>query len=317
MRPALLTLALLAPAPVTSADTLHDNGPLVTNPTGGTGTIAGQPISNCDGFTVPGSTFVFSTTGVAATVATDSSLAEDFTVPVGGWDLDALTVFAFQTSQTVPSVTEVRVNLWSATPYSAGSPGAPPELPRPVLAESLVLAAGPGTFVCHRQSATSSGTVRPVFAYTVSLDGLPDGGRLAAGTYWIEWSCAGASSPSANVFAPLVSPRSSRSGHNARQRNAIDGNPASPRIWFEGREGFVAGSSEGRPFEVPFVLSGRVLPACPADLDDSGGVDAGDIAFLLLAFGTCSDTCAEDLDGSGVVDAGDIALLLLAFGDCS
>ncbi|MFZ4722667.1 MAG: M12 family metallo-peptidase [Phycisphaerales bacterium] len=67
------------------------------------------------------------------------------------------------------------------------------------------------------------------------------------------------------------------------------------------------------------------------DLDGSGGVDAGDISYLLLSLGgecpgrrcygdangqqvigidpNCS--CPEDLDGSGEVDAGDIAYLLL------
>jgi hypothetical protein len=313
-RTATLALALLVAS--SSADVLRTNGPIVTNPTGGTGTIAGQPISNCDGFTVPGSTFVFSTTGVAATVATDTSLAEDFTVPEGGWDLDALTVYAFQTSQTTASVTQIRVNLWTQTPFSAGSPGAPAELPQPLLAQSLALPAGPGTFVCHRQSVTSTGTVRPVFAYTVSLDGLPDGGRLGPGRYWIEWSCAGALSPSSNVFVPLVSPRTATMGHNARQRNALDGNPSSPRVWFEGREGYVAGSSEGRAFELPFTLEGRIPPACPWDLDANGVVDAGDIGSLLLAFGDCPSGCTADLDGSGQVDAGDIGAILLTFGDC-
>jgi hypothetical protein len=67
------------------------------------------------------------------------------------------------------------------------------------------------------------------------------------------------------------------------------------------------------------------------DLDGSGGVDAGDLSYLLLSFGspctgspcygdpngqqrigidpTCS--CPEDLDGSGEIDAGDISILLL------
>jgi hypothetical protein len=297
------------------ADTLHTNGPLVTNPTGGTGSIAGQPISNCDGFTVPGSTFVFSTTGVAATVATTTALADDFEVPEGGWDLDALTIYAFQTSQTTASVTQVQVNLWTETPYSAGSPDAPANLPQPVLAANLTLPAGPGTFVCHRQSATSTGTVRPVFSYTVSLDGLPHGGRLAPGRYWIQWSCLGASSPSANVFSPLVSPRAAVTGHNARQFNALDGNANSPRVWFEGREGYVAGSSEGRAFALPFELLGTVPPACPSDLDGDRDVSASDIALALLDFGPCAG-CAADVDGSAEVDGGDIAFLLLDFGSC-
>jgi len=305
--------ALLQAAAFT--DTLHTNGPLVTNPTGGTGSIAGQPISNCDGFTVPGSTFIFSTTGVAATVSTTTALAEDFEVPQGGWDLDALTIYAFQTSQTTASVTQIQVNLWTETPYVAGSPGAPTVLPQPVLAANLVLPAGPGTFVCHRQSASSTGTVRPVFSYTVSLDGLPDGGRLAPGRYWIQWSCLGAASPSANVFSPLVSPRASVTGHNARQFNALDGNANSPRVWFEGREGYVAGSSEGRAFALPFELSGTIPPACPSDLDGDREVSASDIALALLDFGPCAG-CAADVDGSGEADGGDIALLLLDFGSC-
>ena len=298
-----------------TAQTLHSNGPIITNPIGGTGSIAGLPISNCDGFTVPGSTFIFSTTGVAGTVSTNTALAEDFTVPEGGWDLDSLVVFAFQTSQTTASVTQVHVNLWTETPYVSGSPDAPANLPQPVLAANLVLPAGPGTFVCHRQSVTSTGTVRPVFSYTVSLDGLPDGGRLAPGRYWIQWSCAGAASPSANVFCPLVSPRAAVQGHNARQFNALDGNPASPRVWFEGREGYVAGSSEGRAFALPFELLGTVPPPCPSDLDGDRDVSASDIALALLDFGPCAN-CTADVDGSGEVDSGDIAFLLLDFGSC-
>ena len=67
------------------------------------------------------------------------------------------------------------------------------------------------------------------------------------------------------------------------------------------------------------------------DLDGSGSVDSGDVAYLLLSFGgdcpgrrcygdpngqqvvgiDLSCSCPEDLDGSGEIDAGDIALLLL------
>ena len=50
------------------------------------------------------------------------------------------------------------------------------------------------------------------------------------------------------------------------------------------------------------------------DLDQSGSVDAGDIAVLLIRFGSCAGACPEDLDGSGEVDAGDIGVLLLLFG---
>lgn len=243
-----------------SAAELWNNGPFITNPTGGTGSIAGLPISNADGFNVPGSTFLFSTSGVNAAAVIGTAVAEDFEVPAGGWDLDSATFYAFQTSQTTATVTEIRVNLWTDTPFSAGSPGAPPVLPQPVLAQSLVLTPGPGTFVAHRQSPTGTSTVRPVFAYTVSLDGLPNGGVLAAGRYWLEWSYVGASSPSQNVFMPLVSPRTAVPVHNARLLNSIDGTANGPRVWFEGREGFVAGQAEGRAYSLPFILNGTAIP---------------------------------------------------------
>jgi hypothetical protein len=255
-----MILFCVASASVAHAALLHTNGPIITNPTGGTGPIAGLPISQAEGFNIPGQTFLFSTTGVNATVAINTSVAENFVVPAGGWDLDTLTVYAFQTSQTSATVTSVRVNLWPAAPFSANSPPPIPDpLPQPVLSVPLDLSAGTGVFVCHRQSPTSTSTVRPVYAYTVPLDGLPDSGRLSEGEYWIEWSFVGASSPSANVFTPLVTPRSAAFDLNARLYNSITGS-GSERSWFEGREGFVAGVSDGRPYALPFELHGSAIP---------------------------------------------------------
>ncbi|MDX2148376.1 MAG: hypothetical protein SFZ23_12720 [Planctomycetota bacterium] len=300
--------ALALAACVASADVLFDSGPFVTNPTGGTGQIAGQPISNADGFTVPGSTFIFTTTGIGATIPVNVSVAEDFTVPAGGWNLDAVTLFAFQTSQTTPTVRRVRINLWSAPPFSAGSPAPRPDpLPTPLLSEPLLLDAGLGTFVAHRQSATSTSTIRPVFAYTVSLDGLPRSGFLAQGTYWLEWSFEGASTPSQNVFIPLVSPRTAVSGHNARLFNAL--NSSDTRDWFEGREGFVAGQADGRPYTLPFILRGTI--PCAADFNNDGQGDFFD--YLDFAASFSAEDPSADINADGQVDFFDYLDFATAF----
>jgi outer membrane protein assembly factor BamB len=60
----------------------------------------------------------------------------------------------------------------------------------------------------------------------------------------------------------------------------------------------------------------RSTPRCPEDIDGTGDVDSGDVAFALLDYGPCP-RCSSDLDGSGYVDFGDMALILLAFGPCN
>ncbi|MEY3142233.1 MAG: hypothetical protein RLY21_726 [Planctomycetota bacterium] len=61
-----------------------------------------------------------------------------------------------------------------------------------------------------------------------------------------------------------------------------------------------------------FVVSASSGPACPADLDNSGNVDASDLAAVLGAWGTA----AGDIDGDGLTDAADLAALLGAWGPC-
>ncbi|MCC6323067.1 MAG: hypothetical protein IT438_16715 [Phycisphaerales bacterium] len=325
-RSAAAGLFLLALAPLARADVLFDNGGFITDPAGGTGSIAGLPISRADGFTIPGQSFTFSTTGIAATVATGTASADDFLIPDGEqWDLSHITLFAFQTSQTTATVTSIRINLWTEPPYSADSPPpVPSPVPMPVLAAPVVIPAPPGTFVCHRQSPSSTGTVRPVFAYKLSLDSLPAEGVigpgvvLGPGRYWVEWAFEGASSPSANVFQPLVTPRTQEvlPPHNARLLN--DPFNTGARVWFEGREGFVSGVSDGRAYSLPFILEGTrtiLPPDCPADFNNSGAVSVQDIFDFLTAY-FMNDPSA-DVNNSGGISVQDIFdYLALYFAGC-
>ncbi len=286
---------------------LHSNGTFVTNPTGGTNAIAGLPISRADGFNVPGSTFLFSTTGVNATNNIGTWLAEDFTVPEGQvWTIETLTFYAFQTSQTTPTVTSIRVNLWDAAPYSPTSPGPVPDpLPEPLLSAPLELIPVAGPLVAHRQSPSSSSTVRPVFPYTVTLPSGDSAVTLGAGTYWVQFNFTGASSPSPNVFTPLISPRDQVAVHNCRLLNSIDGSSSGPRIWFEGREGFVAGQADGRAYSVAFEVRGSSRSAgCAADINQDGGVDGADVEAFFLVWSSGSAEGDYNLDGG--VDGADV-----------
>ncbi len=56
---------------------------------------------------------------------------------------------------------------------------------------------------------------------------------------------------------------------------------------------------------------------CPADLDQSGSIDAEDLAYVLFAWGTDGGKTAEaDIDRSGTVDANDLSIVLGSWGPC-
>jgi hypothetical protein len=55
--------------------------------------------------------------------------------------------------------------------------------------------------------------------------------------------------------------------------------------------------------------------ACPADLDESGDVDIGDLLVLLGEWGASGGEA--DLDADGVVDVGDLLILLGDWGPCA
>jgi hypothetical protein len=58
----------------------------------------------------------------------------------------------------------------------------------------------------------------------------------------------------------------------------------------------------------------RIDP-CPADVDDSGAVDTGDLLSLLGAWGACPG-CPQDIDGDGFVAVPDLLDLLATWGPC-
>jgi hypothetical protein len=265
-------VAVVAISASSQGGVLFDNGPVVTNPSGGTGTIAGQPISSPQGIpsSPPGGPTNF-TAGVGASWNENVRVADDFIVSGDGWDLDSVSLFAFQSNATSPTVTHAYFNLWTAAPFSANSPPPLPDpLPQPMLLSSLEVPVSSSQFVAYRQTGTgTSSSTRPIYRYEFSLDGLPNGGVLSPGTYWLEWSLLGtgaAGTSAGRVWVPLVTPRESAPDLNARLFAAIDGNPATPYSWFEGREiqWFQSGSSWAgqfvQPYALPFVLRGTAVP---------------------------------------------------------
>ena len=253
----VLSLFLLSTVACTVAGAapLFTNGPVITSPTGGTSSILGLPISRTE-----------TGTGLGRTSRSfrGEAIADNFTVPAGGWDLATATFYVYvsgvsDTNPATTSIDRVSVNLWPAAPFSANSPAPLPNpLPTPLFPAAVELPVVSATFVGHRTSATSTASIRPLFAVTVSLDGLPNAGMLSAGSYWLQWSYGSSTATDPSASSPLVSPRASATDIDGRQFNFIGFGPPESS-WFEPRDGFTS-TNPGLPMAFPFELSGTAIP---------------------------------------------------------
>jgi len=261
---------------------LFTNGNIITNPTGGTSGILGQPVSQQEATLIP---------SVGTALVADrknnfnqqagglgQAVADDFVVPASGWDLDVATFYGFQTTPSGGSIVppppapiaKVRINLWNAAPYSANSPAPVPNpLPTPLLSQDLELTVIASRFVAYRTAFnTNANGTRPIYAYDVSLDSLPDLGKLDAGTYWLQWSFINAANDNTNIFVHPVNPRSTAFNLNGRQFNDIAATGV--YSWFEARDGYQSEAQPGFAMAFPFELNGSVVPE-PSSIAVLGG----------------------------------------------
>ena len=101
------------PSAVTSA-LLDTRSGLITHPGAGAG---GADVSR-----LQNTSLGMGTIGFASSISVGFRLAEDFVVPAGGWTLDSVTVYAYQTGSTATSTfNDFRFQIWNAPPNVSGS----------------------------------------------------------------------------------------------------------------------------------------------------------------------------------------------------
>ena len=109
--------ALQDPGPALTPDVpeavLYDNGPLITHPTGGAGGAAASALQTAAGLTV---------FGFANSISGGFRIADDFTVPAGGWGLQTVRLFNYQTgSGNTSTINNINLQIWNGVPNAAGS----------------------------------------------------------------------------------------------------------------------------------------------------------------------------------------------------
>jgi hypothetical protein len=153
---------------------IYDNGPMVTHLGGGAGGADASALQTTLGMNIY---------GVGHQVSAGYRVADDFTITdAGGWQIDTITFFAYQTtSGTGSTITAVNLQIWDGVP---GEPG------------SNVVWGDPTTNRLVNTTWTNIYRVliqpdqcrRPIMADTVLVDI-----HLDPGTYWLDWQTDGTS----------------------------------------------------------------------------------------------------------------------------
>ncbi|MBK8464819.1 MAG: hypothetical protein IPL32_03230 [Chloracidobacterium sp.] len=175
--------AIASPSPTCVSGQLYDNGPMVTNPTGGVG---GAPLSALQ------TSLGLNVFGFSAASTTTNRIADDFTVPASGWTINTLTLYGYQTGSTTTSTFNLaRVQIWRGAPNAAGS----------VLVWGNMttnrFASTSFTGIYRATDTAPTGNTRPIMAVVANI-----GTTLPAGNYWIDFQLGGTGS--VGPFVPQV-----------------------------------------------------------------------------------------------------------------
>lgn len=199
----------LAGAPV-----LHDNGPLVTHPGAGLG---GADVSR-----LQVTTLGMTTLGAGHNAAGGISVAEDFSVPAGGWDIDSFVFYAYQTGSTTAST----INGLYYVIYDGDPTLTTTQVIYDMSITNTLMATGWSGI--YRDSETSVGnTQRPIMASAADA-----GIFLPEGDYWLEWAATG--SLASGPWAPPITIISETITGNAKQylggwTDLLDGGSLTPQ----------------------------------------------------------------------------------------
>jgi subtilisin-like proprotein convertase family protein len=155
------------------------------------------------------------TAGYAASIAGGFTVADNFTINCGSWNVTKFSFFAYSTGYAgaTSPFNDVRVQVFNTDP-SVGSP-------TPIW----------GDLSTNRFSASSSasmyrifnatpGTTRQVWRIEVNVSGL----NLTSGNYWIEWQLGTVAGVTSNFTPPsTVVGTVTQPGNNAKQRTISSG----------------------------------------------------------------------------------------------
>ncbi|MBK6724449.1 MAG: hypothetical protein IPG58_14620 [Acidobacteria bacterium] len=233
--------------PACTPTQLYTNGPLVTHPGGGFGGADASALQ--DGAPISNTIFGF---GHAA--STGFRVADNFTVPAGGWTINTATFYAYQTGSTTTStINAVNVRIWDGVPGAVGS--------NIVFGDTTTNRLASSTFANDYRvllSAGLLGTTRPIMANVVNI-----GTTLPAGTYWFDWQTGGTLGSGPWAPAVTILGQQGKPGADGRQMDAS-------MVW--------SAALDVVPQDFPFLITG--IGTCATPTPSSTPTPLADLAIV-------------------------------------
>ncbi len=226
---------------------LYDNGPLVTHPGAGAGGANVSALQTAIGL---------DTFGFGHQLSAGNRVADDFTVTGGGWFIDTMTFFAYQTgSSTTSTINNINLRIWDGPPNDPASSVVFGD----TTTNRLVSSTWSNIYRTLDTSLTASD--RPIMASVVAINTF-----LPAGTYWVDWQVGGtlASGP----WAPPISILGQTTTGNGWQFTSTG--------WAPLIDTGTAGTPQGLPFIVEGLADCSNLVDVPwLSVSPTNGVNTG------------------------------------------
>lgn len=232
------------PAPLLSTGTLSDSG--VTSPAATTWSECQHPTADL--------TIANTSAGFGANVGANR-LADDFTVPPGGWVINTVDLYGYRTgAPATPSpFTAYTLQIWG--PCTAGTRPGDTGCTTIVFGDTTTNRLASSTdatlfrvFNTVVAPATAPGTTRKIWRNRLTV-----GAALGPGLFWLDWD----STAGGTHFDPALTPPGARAtaGANARQFTVVGA------TWADVVD---AGQGPAAPInailDMPFELNGVVAP---------------------------------------------------------
>ncbi len=255
-----------------SSTTATVNAEPSPSPVGGLGILTGTPSIRTDaGLASGGADASFVQGGIiGVTTGGTTTVAEDFTVPAGGWNPASVTFYGYQEGTFATPPVSTLTGVTTLRLYN-GVPGAGGTVIGAVSSPNVLSNGWSGNY---RTETDPAETQRPIMAVTVQWPF----GQLAAGNYWIEWGLSGSLSS-----GPFVPSSPTPAAAPARQFNGT--------TWADITDGATSAT-------LPFVINGTTGTQCGIGLTSAAasfGVAGGSGSTAVVVPAGCAWTASSNV----------------------